>query len=178
MALVKEDLAKEMMSAMAGCGEREAALNKLAHAIQEYVKGNAQFMFAWAAANPAGVADPVLMARGGFLGLTVAFNLFKAAAPLDAQTAFALMGQDLVKSFSMATYNITDQGFGTSPGVLSSSPSIAALKLTSSGEDKREGAFNHMAAEIVDWLTTQVPATPCTGTHGAFTGAGSVTKVL
>lgn len=179
MALVKAALKQEMLNATENGDKRASVLDNLAKAIQDYVKDNAEFQFSWTGVlpSPPGTTDPVTIAKGEFINLTVMFSSFKAANPDQGQTAFDMFGTDLITSFTTAMYNVSDPGFSTAPMLFGSAPALATLKLSPSQKDKREDAFDVLADQIVTWVTSQVPAAPCAGTHGSFVGTASCIKV-
>lgn len=150
------------------------ALSTLGNTIADYIKNNAEVSFSWSATNPSGTSDPVTTASGEIVSisfsLSVSGAITQSAGILQLQT-------DLISGLSSSTYNITDIGFSTSTGLMSTSPSISTLSLSISGSTQDE-AIGKLATQIVSWVKSQVPTGPCSGSHGAYTGAGTVSTII
>ena len=68
-----------------------------------------------------------------------------------------------------------DPPWAAAPGTLIGIP---PLQLTACGDADRDLAFQHMATEIVTWLTAFIPTVPCAGNNAAFIGVAVPTKIL
>lgn len=173
MALVIADLAEAMKAGTYLKPSASEAVAGLGNSVATYVKDNAEVEFSWSATNPVGVPDPATTAMGEIILLefvmtpSMATNQSSALQALDAQFITGMMA---------ATYNITEGGFSTSPGVMSSSPQISTLQLAITGDD-RDTAFNKFASDLIAWITSQVPTAPCSGSHGEYTGSGTVISI-
>ncbi len=176
MALVSSALKSDMLAATLDKDPAAAAMIDLGTAIADYIKANALVNFAWIATNPGPppVPDPVVTATGEIV--TLSFSLTPSGATEQPAAITALQGE-LIIGMTAALYNITQSGFSTSPGAMASSPSLATLSISLSGDD-RDIAFQQLADNIVTWVKAQVPTAPCAGSHGAFIGAGTVVTIL
>ncbi len=177
MALDKKALAQEMLKATQNGTKRNAVLDKLAKTIENYVKQNAEFGFQWIGTNPSNGATEVQAPKGKFINVKISFDSFKSSNPDKSTSAFSLMAGDLIKCFSLATYNISDGGYGTAPGIFGSSGAISSLILGVSNKPNRNKAFEDLAGKIVSWIKAQKPSAPCAGSHSSYIGVGIPTMV-
>ncbi len=178
MALIKDDLKIKMIDAASGGEDKNEIFDKIGTAVQDYVIENTEILFSWIALGPppASAPDPMVVAKGGFDMLEIKFDTFKASEFETGDDAFNVIAQDLILSFTTATYNVTDAGFSTAPQVFGSSPNIANLQLAPEGGNK-DAAFGIWADKIITYIKSQVLTVPCAGSHGAFTGTATVTTI-
>jgi len=173
MALVIEDLAEAMKAGTYLQPSASAAVSGLGQAIATYIKDNAEIEFSWSATNAVGAPDPTTTAMGEIIVLEFVMSPSMAT---DQASALQALDTQFITGMMAATYNITDSGFSTSPGNMSSSPQISTLQLNITG-DNRDTAFNKFASDIIDWVTSQVPTIPCGGSHGSYSGSGVVVSI-
>ncbi len=161
-----------MKAATEGAVEPASALTALGNAIADYVKDNAEILFSWTAAmvNPPFTPDPTVIANGEIVDLTIVLTPSMATTQPAALSALA---GEIQAGFMTGMYNITDSGFATSPAVMADIPPLTISIMASD----RDSAYLQLANQIIDWITAYVPATPCAGTHGNYTGSGSATTI-
>jgi len=175
MALVAVDLKDEIKSVLLDKDSATEALSALGDTIATYIIGNAEIAFVWSAAlpSPPNTPDPVTTATGEFISLS--FSLTPSLAT-NQTTAINFLKTELIVGLTASTYNITEAGFATSAGLMSTSPSLSSLNISISGSDQ-DIALTQLATNIIDWVKLQIPVGPCSGTHGVYTGAGLVTSI-
>ncbi len=176
MALNATDLKNQIKTDLLNKDNATDALNQLATTCSTYIKTNAEITFVWTAAlvNPPNTPDPITVAIGEII--TLEFTLTPSLATTQPEGILTLKNQ-LIIGLTAAIYNITEIGFSTQPGAMSTSPSLTSLTLTISG-DSQDTAIEQLASGIIDWVKLQVPIAPCSGTHGVYTGAGLVSSIL
>jgi hypothetical protein len=176
MALIASNLKDSIKNDLQGKGTASDALSALATTVATYIKDNAVVNFGWVAAlaNPPFTPDPIVVASGGIIALSFTLTPSMATTQTDAMTAIKTQ---FIAGLSLGTYNITDAGFTTSPGLLSTSPTINTLSFSISGTDQ-DTALLQFATGIINWVKAQVPITPCSGTHGTFVGVGTVVSIV
>lgn len=176
MPLVATALRDDMLAATLNKDPAATAMSDLGTAIADYIKSNALVNFAWVATNPAppNNPDPQTTATGE---ITVLVTVLTPSGATGQPAAIAALRGELIVGMTAALYNITESGFITVAAAMSSSPSLSALVIVVSGDD-RDAAFLQLANDIVTWVKAQVPTAPCAGSHGVFVGAGTVTGIL
>lgn len=145
------------------------ANQQVADAIKNYVITNAVVNFAWAATlGP--TPDPVTTATGKI----VSFPLVLAPSGITVYPASVnQLATDITAKWLLATYNITAPGFTCSPGTVSAAP---PLTLTITG-NTQAAAMLPFATQLLNWIKSQTPAAPCAGSHGPYTGSGTVVSI-
>lgn len=171
--LVAEDLKDLLISNLDGITDATLALSTVSSTISTYIKDNAEISFSWVASNPSGDPDPTITAQGEIVSLDI--EITPSLADNQA-SAFVILTTQVTTTTALGIYNITDTGFVTSSGSLSSSPSIGAFTLVVSGTDQ-EAAMLQFAQAFVDYIILQLPTSPCSGTHGTYTGIGTITSI-
>lgn len=167
------DLKSAIFAEIANLTDAGTALQKLGNAIANYVKVNAEISFSWIAVNPVGGApDPTTSAAGAITSMAI--SLTPSYGTVDHNVAQAHLQDECNAALSISVYNITDAGFSTAPAAFGIViPLLLSLPQTSDSD----AAIGELAANIVDWIKSQVPALPVPGTHGAFVGAGTVISI-
>lgn len=171
---------------------RSDILDALAEAIQSHCLDNAEVTIGWSAIappippNPSPLTDPTTSVKTVLEGLVVSLTTFKAGIFDSSFNAFESLKNDLVVSFSSAYCNLpVAESFLCSPPIfLSTAPNISSLLLTISNKNTREEAFEHLAGEIVDWVTGLTPLGVSSGihttnppTHAPFTGSSTTVQI-
>lgn len=167
-----ESLKTEILDEIANLIDADEALQKLGVVISEYFKNNAEISFMWIATNPVGGApDPTTSANGSIL--SVAFSL-TPSHEIDSSASKAHFESECNSALSLAQFNITDAGFSTAPAVFGS---VLPLSLSIPETDNSNEAILGLSESIVDWLKSQIPASPVSGTHGVYVGTGTVISI-
>lgn len=145
------------------------ANQQVADAIKNYVISNAVVNFAWVATlGPA--SDPVTTAVGSI----VAFPLTLTPSGITVYPASVNdLGTKITAKWLLATYNITAPGFACAPSPVSAAPPLA---LTITGNTQAT-AMTLFATQLINWIKSQTPSAPCSGSHGPYTGAGTVASI-
>lgn len=146
------------------------ALAAVSGAINDYLNQNILVTFSWTAVAPNGQSDPVTTATGMVSGILVNLTPSNLSEASQVKTWFDTA---IGVGIKLGTYTITDAGFAVSPGTMLDLP---PLDLSRQG-NSREDAILVLAQSIVDAVKAYVPAVPVAGTHGAFTGTGSVVSL-
>jgi len=174
MPLIASELKDNLISELNGVDNANDALSLLGDTISTYIVENALINFAWVAANPSGTPDPVVVAQGEIVSLQI--TLTPSLADNSAQ-AFTHLIAEVTTSFALGTYNITDDGFVTSPGSLSTSPSIGVFSINVDA-DNQEDALLQLAQAFITYIQNQIPTAPCSGVRiGIYTGTGTVVSI-
>ena len=176
MSINAQDLADTIKSELNGADNAPDANLSLGTAITNYFKDNTEFTFAWTAAltSPPYTPDPTVTASGKFIILNV---ICTPSGASEASTAMTLFASQIMAGFIGSIANITDGGFSTSPTPLSSAALISSLVINVSGGNQ-DDALLSLATQLVNWVKTLIPTTPCSGSHGAYVGIGVCTQVL
>jgi hypothetical protein len=177
MALVPTDLRDKLKTDLNNIDDPSQANNTLASSLSDYIKNNAEFEFAWVAAlpPPTSTPDPVTEASGGFTSLS--FSLTPSGADTYSTAMSAFAGQ-LIASMSSAQYNITDSGFSTSPGNMSTATNLNSINSIQVSGDNQDDALLSLATQIINWVINIGPIIPCSGSRGSYIGAGTVTSII
>lgn len=165
-------LANAMKLATYGIENVETALTNLGNGIATYLINNAELNFSWHGEKvnpippPPTLVDPVVIANGGIVSLTIHLT---ASHATSVQTALDQLANEIRAGVMAGTYNITDAGFSTIPLPMSDIPLLSLNPSNASGENGRNDAFAFLANEIITWFTGYTPAAPVLGSHGDFT---------
>lgn len=149
------------------------ALQAEGEAVADYIMNNAEFAFSWEAVNAVPEPDPVTTATGEFVSLSISLTPSNATTKAAADTHLI---SEYVAGMSGATYNITDSGFSTTAGSMSTAPTVSSLTLTVNATT-RENAALQKATQIINWIKALKPAGVCSGARSGYTGEGSVGSI-
>jgi hypothetical protein len=152
----------------------EQANIRMAEAMAEYIQANAEITFSWIAYSGGGSQDPTTSCTGRYI--TLMFTLTPSGA-IDRTTALNAHKTQLINGMMNATYNITQSGFVTSVGIMSTAPTIGNLNLNPTGNTPML-AMESYCQNIIDWIKQLRPTALCAGTHGAYTGTGTVIAII
>ena len=166
-------LKNELISATNNKGTAQDALSSMGNAIASYLKANAIFNFSWVAVNGSGSPDPVTTAQGEFISLNISLSPSNADNQSDA---IINLESELIIGVSAGMFNITSAGFVTTPVIIDSPPTINNLNIEIEGNN-RENAMLQLATDIIDWIKQLIPTNTVSGTHGAYTGIGTVLNI-
>lgn len=183
MSVNTTDMATAVKNSVAG--KETVCFTDFIESVGTYLTSNLDVNFAWVATNPAGGApDPVTTATGS---VTATTPLALVSTVLEncssSQEVWDHVASQLQLWFSTCTYTITDAGFAVTPAVIGA---IGSPSLTPFGRGLNEGetmtayiqaAFAHVMGDIISWVTSYVPVTPCSGTHGVYVGVATVTSL-
>lgn len=173
MAMIASDLRDAISASILNQTQSSVALQLLGDTIASYILENNEVLFSWVATDPEQLPDPTIVANGKLQNIT--FTLTPSGLSTQA-TAIPYLEGEFIAGLSASTYIITDSGFSVSPGATSSSPTITTLNLIVSGTERQE-VLLQFASKIINWVKAQVPTAPCSGSHGKYVGAGTVTSI-
>ena len=171
MALSKDGLKTVLLGASEGQSDGSVALSNMAGDMSAYIIDNAVISFSWVATNPSnGSPDPQTTVTGEIISLII--SLTQSGAD-NQPSAMTYLANEITTSFQVGSYNITESGFSTTSAIMSDIP---ALSINFSATD-RDDAFDKLATQIIDWITSYIPASVCSGTHGVYVGVGTPVSV-
>jgi len=174
MSLNKTDLANVMKLATQGAIDPTIALLALGNSIAGYIIANTSIEFVWEAVNSQPPNDPEIKYPSGniltcvilltpSLATTINLNSNKASGG-----GLSLMSTQITAGVKLGTLNITDSGYSTSPVTMSDFLGFDfLLDITSD----RNSAYEQIAEQIINAITSYSPSTPVTGTRGTYVGA-------
>jgi len=174
--LIIADLADTMKLATQGKTNPAEAMTALGMSISNYILANAVLTFSWIASNTVYPyePDPIIVATGGFLSVTI---ILTPGGETNHSAAKLTFETQIMNGMKTATYNITQitvPPFATVAGI---SSDIGAVTLNVTGLTARDAAFLQMATDIITWLKAYIPAMTCAGTRGTYSGIGTVTNI-
>ena len=159
-----------IISRTQGLDTPAGALSAISGAISDYLNQNILVTFSWTAVNPDGQTDPVSTATGMVSGILVNITPTGLSQASQVKTWFDTA---VALGIKLGTYTITQPGFAVSVGTMLDLP---PLSLSREG-NSRDDAVLVLAQSIVDAVKAYVPAVPVAGTHGSYTGTGSVVSL-
>ena len=142
----------------------------LSKAINDFLVQRTIVTFAWAATNSQGSPDPATTCKGKVSGISISLK--------QHATGFRSWEVQIEAGVSAGTYT-PDSPWSCSPGSMGSAPSIPSLHLevASGSANSQNAALENIAQQIIDWYVGLVPSAPCSGSHSAYNGAATPTKV-
>ena len=165
MAMVASEMAQAVINRVRGCDEPVDTNNKVYEAVCNYIESHAEIIYSWAG-TLSGAPDPVVTIKAT---IKTAGNLVPTGAttPESAMSAWSSMWNS-----NMMTWKIVwPSGFTLSPVLI-----LPTIKFTLSYATDQLSAVTHICREIINGIKKATPS--ASGSHGAFTGVASFTKVL
>ena len=166
MAMTPNEMASAIISSISGSTNAYDANNKFYSALCDYVEGNAQVFYSWAAVNPSGSPDPQVI-------IEAKIRTTGSLSPNGAttcETALAQFSADLNRNAAMWSI-VWPAGFGLSPAFV-----IPTINITPSMATEQQSAMLAVCTQIIAGLkqATQTAA----GTHTAYAGTATFTQLI
>lgn len=176
MSLVVDDLKSSMMNATANCETASDALIKLGNAINSYLLDNTEILFSWSAvlAVPPFTADPVVECNGGMSAINIVLTPSNVS---DKTNSLLKLSTEIIAGVSVGLYNVTASGFSVTAMPLLPTPTLASLLINivyDKDKDTRDEYFRQISDQIITWVKSFKPISPCSGSHGSYTGNATV----
>lgn len=167
MAMTPNGMANAIISSVSGSTDASDANSKFYKALCDYVEGNAQVFYGWAAVNPSsGSPDPQIMIEAK-IKTSGSLSPNGATTPGEAMSLFSV---DLNKNASM--WSITwPAGFSLSPAFV-----MPTINITPSMATDQQSAMLAVCTQIIAGLKTATPA--ASGSHAAFVGSASFMQII
>jgi len=166
MAMTPNGMANAIISSISQSDNASDANNKFYKALCDYVEGNAQVFYSWAAVNPSGSPDPQVIIEAT-IKTTGSLSPNGATTPAAAMSLFST---DLNRN--AATWQIVwPAGFS-----LSSAFVIPTINITPSMATDQQSAMLAVCTQIIAGLkqATQTAA----GAHAAYAGTATFTQLI
>jgi hypothetical protein len=166
MAMTPNGMASAIISSISGSTDAYDANNKFYKALCDYVEGNAQVFYSWAAVNPSGSPDPQVI-------IEAKIKTTGSLSPNGATTCEAALAQfsaDLNRNAAMWSI-VWPAGFGLSPAFV-----IPTINITPSMATEQQSAMLSVCTQIISGLkqATQTAA----GAHTAYVGTATFTQLI
>lgn len=166
MAMTPNGMASAIISSVSGSTDAYDANSKFYKALCDYVEGNAQVFYGWAAVNSSGTPDPQVI-------IEAKIKTTGSLSPNGATTCEAAMAQfsaDLNRNASLWQI-VWPAGFSLSPAFV-----IPTINITSSMATDQQSAMLAVCTQIIAGLkkATQTAA----GSHAAYTGTATFTQLI
>ena len=142
------------------------ANSKFYKALCDYVEGNAQVFYGWAAVNPSGTPDPQVI-------IEATIKTTGSLSPSGATTCEAAMAQfsaDLNRNAAMWSI-VWPAGFTLSPAFV-----IPTINITPSMATDQQSAMIAVCAQIIAGLKLATPS--AAGTHADYAGTATFTQLI
>ena len=166
MAMTPGGMASMIISRISGSTDAYDANSKFYSALCDYVEGNAQVFYGWAAVNPSGSPDPQVI-------IEAKIKTTGSLSPNGATTCEAALAQfsaDLNRNAALWQI-IFPAGFGLSPAFV-----IPTINITPSMATEQQSAMLSVCTQIIAGLkqATQTAA----GAHAAYVGTATFTQLI
>lgn len=136
------------------------------NALCKYVEANAQVYYAWAATNPTGTPDPMIVITAT-IKTTGSISPSGATDPDSALSMFSAMLNAQASLWQV----VWPAGFALSPAFV-----MPTINITPSKATDMNSAWNAVCAQIIAGLKTATLGAG--GAHGAYTGAATFTSLI
>ena len=166
MAMTPNGMASAIISSVSGSTDAYDANSKFYKALCDYVEGNAQVFYGWAAVDPKDSPDPMVI-------IEAKIKTTGSLSPNGATTCDAALAQfsdDLNRNAALWQI-IFPAGFGLSPAFV-----IPTINITPSMATEQQSAMLSVCTQIIAGLkqATQTAA----GTHAAYVGTATFTQLI
>jgi hypothetical protein len=166
MAMTPNGMANAIISSISQSDNASDANNKFYKALCDYVEGNAQVFYSWAAVNPSGSPDPQVI-------IEATIKTTGSLSPNGATTCDAALAQfsaDLNRNASLWQI-VWPAGFGLSPAFV-----IPTINITPSMATEQQSAMVAVCTQIIAGLKLATPS--AAGTHAAYAGTATFTQLI
>jgi hypothetical protein len=166
-------LASQLKTSMRGINDPARAFNTFTDTVKTYFIANTELVYAWAAVNPAGAADPVVSFK---TGIAIPGTLSQEPLRSAGYKAFTLFETQFEIMMSAATAEIPEE-FAVPAAPFLIPALIGGSQLNQSllraAGNRWEDVMDEFARQIVASVLTPAywSREPLKGTHGAFAGA-------
>ena len=166
MAMTPNGMASAIISSVSGSTDAYDANSKFYKALCDYVEGNAQIFYGWAAVDPKGSPDPQVI-------IEAKIKTTGSLSPNGATTCDAALAQfsaDLNRNAALWQI-VWPAGFGLSPAFV-----IPTINITPSMATEQQSAMLSVCTQIIAGLkqATQTAA----GAHAAYVGTATFTQLI
>ena len=159
-------MADAIISSVSQSTDAYDANNKFYKALCDYVEGNAQVFYSWAATNSTGTPDPQVIIEAKIK--TTGSLSPNGATTCDA--ALALFSADLNRNASLWQI-VWPAGFSLSPAFV-----IPTINITPSMATDQQSAMIAVCTQIIAGLKQATPT--ASGNHAAYVGTASFTQLI
>lgn len=159
-------MASAIISSVSGSIDATDANNKFYKALCDYVEGNAQVFYGWAAVNSSGTPDPQVI-------IEAKIKTTGSLSPNGATTCEAALAQfsaDLNRNAALWQI-IWPAGFSLSPAFV-----IPTINITPSMATDQQSAMLAVCTQIIAGLKLATPT--AAGSHAAYTGTATFTQLI
>ena len=151
MAMTPNGMASAIISRISKSADASDANNKFYSALCDYVEGNAQVFYSWAAVNPSGSPDPQVI-------IEAKIKTTGSLSPNGATTCEAALAQfsaDLNRNAAMWSI-VWPAGFGLSPAFV-----IPTINITPSMATEQQSAMLSVCTQIIAGLKQATQTAAC-----------------
>jgi hypothetical protein len=166
MAMTPNGMASAIISSVSGSTDAYDANSKFYKALCDYVEGNAQVFYGWAAVNPLGSPDPQVV-------IEAKIKTSGSLSPNGATTCEAAMAQfsaDLNRNAALWQI-VWPAGFSLSPAFV-----IPTINITPSMATEQQSAMIAVCTQIIAEIKQATPT--ASGTHISYAGTASFTQII
>jgi len=174
MSLSSSDLKTVMLDAKYLCDSASEALTRLGNSIDSYLLSNTEISFTWVGFDYEGYPDPTTVCDGKINSIDIILTPYMQS---NKTNAFIHLSNEIKTGVGKGFYNVTTSGFSTAQQSLQIAPTFTSLSIEinyDKDHNTRDYYFQKLAEQIVDWVKSFKPATPCSGSHGSYTGNATV----
>jgi hypothetical protein len=166
MAMTPNGMANAIISSISQSDNASDANNKFYKALCDYVEGNAQVFYSWAAVNPSGSPDPQVI-------IEATIKTTGSLSPNGATTpaaALSLFSADLNRN-AFLWQIVWPTGFALSPAFV-----IPTINITPSMATEQQSAMIAVCTQIIAEIKQATPT--ASGTHISYAGTASFTQII
>ena len=166
MAMTPNGMASTIIGRISGSTDAYDANSKFYSALCDYVEGNAEVYYGWAATNSMGSPDPQVIIKA-------TIKTTGSLSPNGATTcesALSLFSADLNQNASQWQI-VWPAGFSLSPAFV-----IPNINITPSMATEQQSAMLAVCTQIIAGIKQATPTAP--GTHFSYTGTASFTQII